>query len=758
MLRGFALRVIRFRWLVVLLAAGFLAGGAVLSLDLHRHLSIGGFWADTDESTRAEAEFGAALPNGPRNLILLARNDAGADSPAAVAAGQKLTQELAGEPALSSVTSYWATGSTDLRSADQRTGLVLARIGGNEDQRKEALLPIYDRFHGTYDGLSIRFAGQPAVEREVTERSGEDLQRLELLSTPVVAVLLLLIFGSIVASLLPLVIGLTAIVGTLVTLRVLTIFTPVSVYSLNIATALSLGLAIDYGLFVVTRYREELDKGLHPVAAVANTIVTAGRTVLFSALVVALSLSALLVFPLYYLRSFAYSGIAVVGFAALSALVLLPAVLMLLGHRVDKLDVRAGLAKLLRRKPAAAGAGRLSTVGKGGWHRLASFVMRRPLPLATGAILILLVLGSPFLQAKFALPDETNLPSTSESAQVTSLLREEFPALGADAMYVVSPDSQLSQEDTQAYATKVSQVDGVVRVDSAAGVFADGEQLAPPTPLATQQFTATDASWLSVALSGPPQGDVATAAAEQVRALPESRDLLVGGVAAHLVDTKATLATYLPWALLIVAVSTLLVLFLFTGSVLIPVKAVVLNLLSLTATFGAAVWIFQQGHLAWLVGDFQVSGTVEMTTIIMLFAIAFGLSMDYEVFLLSRIKEEYDRTGDNTAAVAVGLQRTGKLITYAAMIFVVVMLAFATSTLGILKLVGIGLGLAVFVDATLVRAVLVPAVMRLAGRANWWAPRWLRRVHDRVGLHEDEPSRKTEEPRQLALVGEGRQA
>ena len=752
MLRGLALRVIRFRRLILFAAVAFLVGGAVLSLDLHRHLSIGGFWASTDESTRAEAEFGDTLPNGPHNLILVARDESGADSPAAVAAGQELTEELAAEPALSSVTSYWATGSTELRSADGKTGLVLARIEGDEDQRKEALLPLYDRYHGTHEGLSIRFAGQPAVEREVTERSGEDLQRLEVLSTPVVAVLLLLIFGSIVASLLPLVIGLTAIVGTLVTLRVLTMITPVSVYSLNIATALSLGLAIDYGLFVVTRYREELDKGLPPVAAVANTIATAGRTVLFSALVVALSLSALLVFPLYYLRSFAYSGIAVVGFAALSALVLLPAVLVLLGTRVDKLDVRAGLAKLFRRK--AKPAGRLSAVGTGGWHRLASFVMRRPLPLATGAILFLLVLGGPFLQARFALPDETNLPSTSESAQVTALLRAEFPALGADAMYIVSPDRQLSPSATADYATRVSRVDGVVRVNSAAGVFADGKLLAPPNPLSAKQFTATRASWLSVALSGPPQGEVATAAAERVRALPESRGLLVGGVAAHLVDTKSTLADYLPWALLVVAVSTLLVLFLFTGSVLIPVKAVVLNLLSLTATFGAAVWIFQQGHLAWLVGDFQVSGTVEMTTIIMLFAIAFGLSMDYEVFLLSRIKEEYDRTGDNAAAVAVGLQRTGKLITYAAMIFVVVMLAFATSTLGILKLVGIGLGLAVFMDATLVRAVLVPAVMRLAGRANWWAPRWLRRVHDRIGLREDEA--RPEETRQLSLVGGGR--
>ena len=761
--------------LVLVIAGLFIVAGGIFGIGVADHLGVGGFYAPGDESTQADGAFDEALPAGPHNLVVLATStDAGSaavaavDSASATQAGIELTEYLQQQEGINTVVSYWAGQDPRLRSSDGQTALVLARIMGNEDQRKATLLRIFDRINGEHDGLLLKPGGQPAVEREVTASSQEDLKRMELLAAPVIALILVFVFGSIVSSLLPLVIGLTAIVGTLVTLRVLTMFTEVSLYSLNIATALSLGLAIDYGLFVVTRYREELDTGATVPAAISTTIRTAGRTVLFSAITVALSLAALLVFPLYYLRSFAYAGIAVVAFAGLSAVVILPAVLMLVGHRVDKLDVAKGFARFrngevgrLRRyrmgrhrRLADATGGRLSRSGAGRWHRLALFVMRHPGVLALAVVTVLIVLGSPFLGVRFALPDVSNLPADSESSQAVAQLQSDFPQLSTDAMYVVAPDEQLTPEQTTAYATALSEVDGVSSVQSSAGTFVDGAQILPATAEAAAIFNGPSASWLSVGLTGDPQSEQATTAVDDVREVAAPTTVLVGGVAAHLVDTQATLAAALPYALAIVAGSTLVLLFLFTGSVLIPIKAVVLNLLSLTATFGAAVWIFQNGNLKSLLGDFQTNGALELTTPILLFAIAFGLSMDYELFLLSRIKEEYHRLGDNTAAVASGLEKTGRLVTYAALLFVIVMVAFATSQLSVLKLVGVGLGLAVVMDATLIRAILVPAVMRLAGKANWWAPRPLRAVHRRFGLHEGDsapagqpPAARTQGPK-----------
>ena len=745
--------------LVLVIVGLFIVGGAAFGIGVGGHLGVGGFYAPDDESTLADEAIDDVLPAGPHNLVVVATSTDGGDGTAAAVdsasateSGLELTQFLQQEEGINSVVSYWVVQDPRLRSTDGDTALVLARITGDEDERKATLARIYDRISGEHDGLTLAPGGQPAVEREVTVRSQEDLAKMELLAAPVIALILLFVFGSLVSSLLPLVIGLTAIVGTLMTLRVLTMFTDVSMYSLNIASALSLGLAIDYGLFVVTRYREELDTGATVPAAISTTIRTAGRTVLFSAITVAISLASLLVFPLYYLRSFAYAGIAVVAFAGLSAVVILPAVLMLVGRRVDKLDVTRGFARFRNgevgrpkgyrmgrhRRLAEATGGRLSRSGTGRWHRLALFVMRHPGSLALGVVTFLLVLGTPFLGVRFALPDVSNLPADSESSQVVAQLKSDFPQLSTDAMYIVAPDETLTPEQTVEYATELSSVEGVASVQSSAGTFVDGAQILPATPLSAATFDGASASWLSVGLEGDPQGEQASATVADVRAVPAPTTVLVGGVAAHLVDTKETLAEAMPYALAIVAGATLVLLFLFTGSVLIPIKAVVLNLLSLTATFGAAVWIFQNGNLKGLLGDFQTNGAVELTTPILLFAIAFGLSMDYELFLLSRIKEEYQRLGDNTAAVAIGLERTGRLVTYAALLFVIVMIAFATSQLSVLKLVGVGLGLAVVMDATLIRAILVPSVMRMAGKANWWAPRPLRAVYRRFGLHEGE--------------------
>ncbi|HEX8132424.1 MAG TPA: MMPL family transporter, partial [Actinomycetes bacterium] len=475
------------------------------------------------------------------------------------------------------------------------------------------------------------------------------------------------------------------------------------------------------------RYREELRAGREPADALLATMTTAGRTVLFSAATVAVSLLALLVFPLYFLRSFGYAGIAVVALAALGALVVLPALLAVLGRRVDRLRLPLG-----RQRATSASAG-----GGGFWHRLATGVMRRPLPIATGVVAFLLLLGTPFLGVRFGLPDDRVLPAGAGSRQVADALRTGFAADDASALAVVATgtgDPAAHRQDIDGYATALSRLDDVSRVDALTGSYADGRRLRGPTP-ASRRFAAPDGTWLSVVPSVGSSSARGEELVARVRALPAPFGAQVTGPAAQLVDTKAALASHLPAAAAIIATVTFVLLFLMTGSVVIPLKALVLNLLSLTAVYGAMVFVFQEGHLADVLG-FTATGTIDTSMPVLMFCIAFGLSMDYEVFLLSRIKEEHDRTGDTVAAVAVGLERSGRIVTAAAALLAIVFAAFATSQVSFLQLFGVGTALAVVVDATLIRALLVPAFMRLAGRANWWAPAPLRWLHRRVGLRE----------------------
>jgi len=753
---------------VVMLLAGI---GGVGVID---KLQTAGWFAPSDESSRASAMVDQRFEAGPPNVVLLvtAPEDGGVDAPAAEKAGRALTEKLAARPGVDGVASYWTLGkSATMRSADGRQATVSLRVTGDDDQvptRVSALVAAAEHDKGAREaGLEVQAGGQLAAERETVELAESDLRRSELASFPIVALVLLLVFGSAVAASLPLAVGVFAVVGTLAVLRGLTMITDVSVFALNITTALGFGLAVDYGLFIVTRFREELDAGREPHDAAAATVATAGRTVLFSALTVAISLSSLLVFPLYYLRSFAYAGVAVVALAAAAAVVLVPALLAVLGHHVDAWPLprlrsrqgrhratRWGLGLRDRLVPAAAVRdtsprlpGRIRT-GEGFWHQLATFVMRRPWPVLLAVVSFLVVLGVPFIAAHFALPDDRLLPKESVSHRVAVDIRDNFPYLASDTLFAVAPHvGPLRQADDEIddYAARLSEVAGVARVDALTGAYVAGERVRAPDE-ASARFAGRDrhSTWFAVVTPVQSYSAEGGTLAKTVRALPEppgfrqgpGEGVLVGGNAAKLVDTKHTVAAALPWAFLVVALATLAVLFLFTGSVLIPLKAVILNVLTLTATYGALVWGFQEGHLQWLVGDFQVNGTLELTTPILMFCIAFGLSMDYEVFLLSRITEEHDRTGDTVSAVAIGLERTGRLVTSAAAVVVIVLAALATSDLTVLKMLGLGLALAVLVDATLVRGLLVPAFMRLAGEANWWAPGPLRRFHAHWGLHE----------------------
>jgi RND superfamily putative drug exporter len=691
---------------LVITALAVVAGSGVAD-----RLGSGG-WEDPDaESTYAtkalEREFPASQPN---LLLLVDAGDALVDDPAVAAEARRLIARLAEERGVVGVGSYWQAKSPALRAEDGHEALIAARITGEETEMGETLERIAPEFRGAHGPVEVSVGGPVAVRHEMQTIIQEDLLRAEMIALPVTLVLLVMVFGSAVAALLPLGIGIVAILGTNAVLRGLTEFTDVSVFAMNLTTALGLGLAIDYALFIVRRVREELSTGSEPPAAVGTTLRTAGRTVLFSALTVAVSLAAMLLFPQYFLRSFAYAGIAVVLLAAAAALILLPAALILLGHRVNSLDLR----RLFRRgRPKDSGQAAGATESRA-WTRTANLVMRRAPFFALGTTAVLVLLGLPFLGVKFGTADDRQLPSSAESHVVQQHIRDGFPGSPGGGLEVLA-EGRATQAQYADYKERIAALPEVVRVD---GPLVKGES-----------------AYFTVLPKGEAVDDPAQHLVDELRATEAPFDTKVTGAAAVLVDSKDAIAERLPLAAAFIAIVTLLLVFLLTGSVLIPIQAVVLNALSLTAMFGAVVWVFQDGHLSGLLG-FTSPGSIETTLPVLMFCVAFGLSMDYGVFLLSRIKEEYDATGDHDQAVRHGLQRTGGLITAAAVILAVVMVAIGTSRVTNTKMLGLGIALAVLMDAMIVRSLLVPAVMRLTGRATWWAPGPLRRFHERFGMSE----------------------
>lgn len=719
--------VIRHRLAVLLSALGFVVLAGALGGGVASRLSSGGYDDPSSSSARASDVLARRFPSGEANLVLLVSPGAGetgrgVDDAATADAATTLTGRLAREPQVAWVTSYWTAGRPQaLRSRDGRQALVLARIGGSEDEVLDRVATLAPRYRGDVDGLRVGVGGSAQVAHELNDQTAKDLAKAEAIIAPITLVVLLFVFGSLVAASLPLAIAAVAIPGTMLVLWLLTQVTSVSFLGLNMATGLGLGLAIDYSLFVVSRYRDELAEGRDVPEAITAALRTAGRTVLFSALTVAISLAGLLVFPLYFLRSFAYAGIGVTLLAAATALVVLPALLAYIGHRVDRFRLWRG-----RPTPAA---------GSGLWHRIGTAVTRRPVVFGGLAVVALLMLGAPFLQIRFGLADDRVLPPSAPAHQVSQAIREQFSARESDPLLVVAPDASAADADAiTRYAGSLSRLGGVARVDTSTGSYVDGSRVADA--VAPDRFAAVrgDGRYLAVVSDVEPYSADGRALVQQVRAEPAPFRTLVTGSGARFVDTMDALGARLPYALLIIAVTTLVLLFLLSGSLLMPVKAIVLNLFSLAATFGAMVFVFQDGHLRWLVGDFTPTGSIVATVPVLAFCIAFGLSMDYEVFLFSRVQEEYLRTGDNEGSVIAGLARTGRLITAAAILVALVFASFVSSGVTYVKLLGLGLALAVVVDATIVRGVLVPSVMRLAGRLNWWAPGPLRRVHRRFGL------------------------
>ena len=612
----------------------------------------------------------------------------------------KIARALRRDPEVASVTSFLSTGSRDFVSRDGRsTYLAVALEPTGDHARQDAAARIAASLAGE---RGVTVGGPSLAERQVNKQVERDLRIAEVYAFPLLFLLSLLFFRSLVAALLPLLVGGLAIVGTFLMLRVASELTSVSIFALNVATGLGLGLAIDYSLFIVSRYREEIARSGPGPDAMRRTLATAGRTVLFSALTVAGALASLLVFPQRFLYSMGIAGFFVALIAAAISLTVLPAVLTLLGRRVNALAPRF----LVRRAERDA---RPATEGL--WFRLAQLVMRFPGRIATGTAAPLIALGIPFLGVQFTSVDAQVLPGSASARQVDDALRTEFPpfrdtpitlAVGGDA--------------TQAR-----------RLAQAAGRLPGVTAVRPPRRLAGGTYA------VDVISATAPLADGSQRLVRELRGL--DGDALVTGTTAHYIDLQSSLGDHLPLALGVVAVLTIVLLFTMTGSLILPLKQVLMNGLGLSAMFGILVLIFQDGRLEGLLG-YSSQGGLEAPQLLLLFAVVFGLSTDYGVFLLGRIKEARDGGYSDSEAVAVGLERTGRIVSAAALLFAVAFGAFLTSDIIITKELGLGTAAAVLIDATVIRSLLVPSLMRLLGRWNWWAPAPLRRLHARIGLSE----------------------
>ena len=709
--------VARRRWPVLIAYLVAMGVFGVLGVQVFGSMKSEGFnFPGSDSSRAAEMlanDFGVRDP-----LAILAietPTDLDTDAPAATA----LLDQVAALDGVEAVVSYWSTGGAPaLAGKDGRTGQALV-IAADGADRKALSTQIVDRFSGSQGELRVYAFGGEIIGTAFNDTITSDLARAESIAIPVTAIILLFVFGSVVAAGLPFLVAGGTILGSFLGLFLITRFTDVSVFALNLVTGLGLALGIDYALLIINRFREELGAGRPVPVAVAATVGSAGRTVFVSGITVAVALASLLVFPQYFLRSFAYAGIAVSLLAVVGALTAIPAVLAILGPNVNRLKVRRG---------------NLAPKDDGAWARIARFVMRYPWPVLLATVAMLLALAAPALGAVFGQVDERALPPSHPVAQAGEVLRDRFPGNAGSPYQIVLREPGTASQ-VQTYAEQLSRLPDVDRVTTAEHIIVDGAVVAPNPDPGT--WSTSDAARVEAVSTVRPIDPEGAALVDAIRQVPApAAQALVGGLAAEWADATNAVIDRVWIVALWLAVTTMIILFLFTGSVLIPLKALVLNVLSLSATLGALVWVFQGGHLSWLTGDYTVTGSVDISTIALIAVIAFALSMDYEVFMLSRIKEEHDAGASTPDAVAFGLQRTGRIITAAALLIAIVFASFLTSSATNIKQLGFGVTVAILLDATVVRALLVPAFMRIAGRANWWAPAPLVRLHARMGLRE----------------------
>jgi RND superfamily putative drug exporter len=680
---------------LIIFLLGTLAAGAVGSMAFGR-LDSGGYSDPQSESAKATTYIIEKFKVQEPIITLVVDSKTSVDDAQVAANALALEKEISSVKGISKTYSYWSTGGAPtMRSTDGKAGFILVYadlklddFDGFSSLGKE----IQERFDGEYKGLQVYAGGGAVITQAINHRIERDLLLAESIAIPFTFILLIFVFGAMVASAMPLFVGVTAILGSFFLIYLLTLFTNVSVFALNLITGLGLGLGIDYALLMVNRFREELHHGKSVEESVITTVATAGKTVFYSGLTVFVTMASLLFFPLNFLKSFGYAGVAVISLAVIGAVIALPALLAILGERVDKGVVRRSA---------------ITPKEDGRWAHTARTVMRRPIPVVVASLTVLGIMTLPVANIAFAQIDSRVLPASDRAAISSQIIESRFDGLLGSPIEVVIPDGVGREDEISSFLNQVKTVDGVVRV----GEFETfGQDIR-----------------VQVISSVASRSTASEQVIHEIRALDRPAGTLIGGAAADFTDSQDGIAAKLPFALGWIALTVLILIFVFTGSIILPIKAIILNALSLCATLGAITWIFINGHLKWLVGDFTITGTLDTGSVILVAVVVFGLSMDYELFLLSRIREEHLSGKSNIESVAVGLQRSARIITAAALLLAGVFATFMTSGVTSIKMLGFGVALAVLLDATLVRALLVPALMRLFGERNWWAPKWMQR-------------------------------
>lgn len=673
------------------LIAILIAGG--IGAQVFAKFDSGGYSDPNSDSAKAWEYLEETFKVKDPTVVLIVKSETGVDDPSVRERALTLEAEVRAEPSAENVISYWSTNAPSLRSSDGKSGFIFVYLRSSDFSKIDRAGGYYQsKYDRDFQGLDVDASGTAVFANAINGKIQDDLKIAEAISIPITFILLLLIFGAMVASAMPLMVGVTAILGTFFVLFLLTFATDVSIFALNLTTGLGLGLGIDYALLMVNRFREELWRGSEKSEAVITTIKTAGKTVFYSGLTVILTLASMTFFPQNFFKSMGYSGIAVVALAVAGALIPLPAIMMILGNRINK--------GLIRKSS-------LVIKDDGGWAKVARFVMRKPISVVVATTIGLGILIAPIADIKFSLVDSRVLPADNPAAASAAFIADNFPGQESNPIEIIFPSTSNRLDAIERFRGELGEVGGIVRVD--------------------QIVQVGDAARLIAIHSMPPRTPEAEALINEIRGLLEGTDALVGGVAADYADTQGATAKTLPWVLLWILTTVLILLFLFTGSILLPIKAILLNFASLAATMGVLTYIFINGHLTFLVGDFTVTGTLDTSTVILIAIVAFGLSMDYEVFLLSRIKEEYENGRNNEDAVAFGLQRSARIITAAAFILATVFGIFIISGVTSIKMMGFGVAFAILLDATVIRGLLVPALMRLFGEWNWWAPKALKR-------------------------------
>jgi len=763
MLQRIALLAIAAPRRIIAIALLVFIAAAVFGIPVAKSLSPGGFQDPNSESARAIRLLSDKFGQSGQQLLILVTAPGGANSGQARKVGTDIVENLKRSPLVYSVSSPWTMpasappeAAADLVSKDGRSGLIVVNVKGGENNAQNNARTLSDQFVHDRDGVKVLAGGAAMQYAQINTQNQADLLVMEMIALPMSFLVLVWVFGGLLAAALPMALGALAVVGSMSVLRLVTFATDVSIFALNLSTALGLALAIDYTLLIISRYRDELAEGSDRDEALIRTMATAGRTVLFSATTVALSMSATALFPMYFLKSFAYAGVATVAFVATAAIVITPAAIVLLGPRLDSLDVRRLLRRALARPRPAH-----KPVEEMFWYRSSKLVMRRWLPVGLAVVAVLLLLGLPFFSVKWGFPDDRVLPASASSHQLGDQLRTNFAHDSAMTVPIVVPDVRdLSPAELDRYAADLSRVPHVASVAAPTGTFVAGQRRGPP---AGASGLVDGSAFLTVSSTAPEFSRASDSQLKRLHAVPGpgGRPVAMAGVAQVNRDSVDAVTKRLPAVLGLMAAITFALLFLLTGSVVLPAKALVCNLLSLTAAFGALVWIFQDGHLGAM--GTTPSGTLVANMPVLLFCIAFGLSMDYEVFLVSRIREFWLVSGAarrtklspveahaaNDESVALGVARTGRVITAAALVMSMSFAALIAAHVSFMRMFGLGLTLAVIADATLVRMVLVPAFMHVMGRWNWWAPKPLVWIHQRFGVSEAgaAPARQAEAPR-----------